>query len=196
MLDRILIESVKTQLESNLDSGEYQCHNDGGRPYLTNSRGLVLCIYNGEFSYSQSQSFIDKARDFYDLLPPDIKALAQRKITASNPQTAGASLQTRGSVETNPDATRLTETQCQILKAIFGLQTGVYFNKDCKAITSVDERHCYRPDNLNGGWTTSRISRRWQTLRPLSNSTRNGPSARMRTMQARCNHHRSAQQPA
>ncbi|MBO9495996.1 HAD family hydrolase [Thalassotalea sp. G20_0] len=164
-LDKILIESISTQLKSNLDSGEYQCHNNGGRPYLTNSRGSVLCIYNGEFSdeLDQIQPYISEAQDFYDLLPPDIKALAQRKITASNPHTAGASLQTKCSVETNPDATQLTETQCQILKTIFDLQTGVYFNQACQAITSIDELHCYRPDNLNGGWTTS------PNITPLAN---------------------------
>ena len=166
-LERALVESIYSQLETNLESGVYQCHKaDGERPYLTNFQGSVLGIYNGEFSdeLDRSQPYISKAQDFYNLLPPDIKALAEREIRASNPQTAGPSFQTQDDWPTYPDATSLTETQCGILKLIFAEPDGVHFNEARQAITSIDESHCYLPDDFNG------ITRR-RGITPLTHFT-------------------------
>ncbi|WP_257263310.1 DUF2608 domain-containing protein [Endozoicomonas sp. ONNA2] len=161
LLNSVLIDSVRPQLRDKLDSGEYQCRNSGGRPYLTDSEGSVLCIHNGEFSVIRDQSFIDKAQNFYDLLPPVFKTLAQRKIMESNPQIAGASLPARCSGSTTPDSALLTQTQCQLLKAMVE-EKGVFFNLEDRAITTLDESTCYRPDDLNG-FTASK------DIRPLAN---------------------------
>lgn len=167
MFDQMLVESVSSLLKCNLDSGEYQCNNSGGRPYLTNSRGSVLCIYNEQFNdeHSQSQHFISRAQDFYAMLPQDIKVLAQRKIIKANPQIAGASIHARCSESgvATPGSTLLTETQCQLLKGLFEDQIkSAFFNPDQQAITAFDESLCYLPNEFNG-FTV------YRDIRPLAN---------------------------
>lgn len=158
--DAMLVNSSSEDVQKKLKSGDYYLEISQGRPFISvTGSNRVVCIYNEEANgQERSPHFISRAKDYFAALTPELREYAIESIVKSESDRL-KDLAVYPAVGDNqgcanvlkPGIKKLSQYQIDLLKVIGdNCQQQIYFNRDFKAITSLDQRSSYVPNRFGG----------------------------------------------
>lgn len=163
----MLVNSSSADIQEKLNSGDYYLEISQGRPFISmTGSNRVVCICNEEVNGEErSPHFINRAKDFFESLTPELREYAIESIVMSeSDRLKGLLNYPEGFVDQDcanvlaPNTKRLNQYQVELLKVINNnCKQQLYFNSDFKAITSLDQRSSYVPNRFGGFTKCSKI---------------------------------------
>ena len=156
----MLVNSSSEDIQKKLKSGDYHLEISQGKPFIsTTGSNRVVCIYNEEVNNEvKSPHFISRAKHFFAALNQELREYAIELMVKSESDRVNELLnypegfdhQDCASV-LRPGTKKLSQFQIELLKVIDdNCQQRLFFNRDFKAITPLDQRSSYVPNSFGG----------------------------------------------